>query len=30
MKPAPLYLKQYADQIQIGNFEDDLAKLSDL
>ncbi|MCK4502855.1 MAG: 3-hydroxyacyl-CoA dehydrogenase, partial [Desulfuromonadales bacterium] len=29
MKPAPLYLKQYAGQISIGNFDDDLAKLKD-
>jgi 3-hydroxyacyl-CoA dehydrogenase len=28
MKPAPLFLKQYADRIQTGNFEDDLAQLS--
>lgn len=28
MKPAPLYLKNYADRIEVGNFEDDLAKLS--
>lgn len=27
MKPAPLYLKEYAGQIQVGNLEDDLAKL---
>ncbi|MEA3362602.1 MAG: 3-hydroxyacyl-CoA dehydrogenase/enoyl-CoA hydratase family protein [Thermodesulfobacteriota bacterium] len=27
MKPAPLYLKQYAGQINIGNFDDDLGKL---
>ena len=27
MKPAPFYLKDYAAQIQIGNLEDDLAKL---
>ncbi len=27
MKPAPLYLKEYAAQITIGNFEDDLAQL---
>ncbi len=27
MKPAPLYLKEYASQIEIGNFEDDLTKL---
>jgi 3-hydroxyacyl-CoA dehydrogenase len=29
MKPAPLYLKEYASQIEIGNFEDDLTKLKD-
>ena len=29
MKPAPLYLTEYARQISIGNFEDDLAKVSD-
>jgi len=28
MKPAPLYLKNYIDRIEIGNFEDDLEKLS--
>ncbi|MBN1957017.1 MAG: 3-hydroxyacyl-CoA dehydrogenase/enoyl-CoA hydratase family protein [Desulfuromonadales bacterium] len=28
MKPAPLYLKDYAGQITTGNFEDDLDKLS--
>ena len=27
MKPAPFYLKDYATQIQVGNLEDDLAKL---
>ncbi|MCW8859636.1 MAG: 3-hydroxyacyl-CoA dehydrogenase/enoyl-CoA hydratase family protein [Deltaproteobacteria bacterium] len=27
MKPAPLYLKEYAGQISTGNFDDDLAKL---
>ncbi len=27
MKPAPLYLKEYAGQIEVGNFEDDLEKL---
>jgi len=27
MKPAPLYLQEYAAQITIGNFEDDLDKL---
>lgn len=29
MKPAPFYLPQYAQQIAIGNFEDDLPKLKD-
>ena len=29
MKPAPLYLQEYARQIEIGNFEDDLARLKD-
>ncbi len=29
MKPAPLYLKDYAALIQIGNFDDDLPKLKD-
>ncbi len=29
MKPAPFYLPQYAQQIEIGNFEDDLPKLKD-
>ena len=29
MKPAPFYLKEYADAIVIGNLEDDLAKLAD-
>lgn len=29
MKPAPLYLKQYATQISVGNLEDDLPKLKD-
>lgn len=28
MKPAPLYLKNYASRIEVGNFDDDLAKLS--
>lgn len=28
-KPAPLYVKSYADMIEIGNFEDDMAKISD-
>ncbi|HEY5673190.1 MAG TPA: 3-hydroxyacyl-CoA dehydrogenase/enoyl-CoA hydratase family protein [Malonomonas sp.] len=27
MKPAPFYLQQYATQISVGNFEDDLPKL---
>ncbi len=27
MKPAPFYLKEYAKQIEVGNLEDDLAKL---
>lgn len=27
MKPAPFYLTEYAGQIQVGNLEDDLAKL---
>jgi 3-hydroxyacyl-CoA dehydrogenase len=27
MKPAPFYLKEYASQIEVGNFEDDLVKL---
>ncbi len=29
MKPAPFYLKEYAAQIQVGNLEDDLAKLKE-
>ncbi|MCD6580938.1 MAG: enoyl-CoA hydratase/isomerase family protein [Desulfuromusa sp.] len=29
MKPAPFYLKQYAGQISVGNFDDDLGKLKD-
>jgi 3-hydroxyacyl-CoA dehydrogenase len=29
MKPAPLYLKEYASQIEIGNFNDDLPRLKD-
>ncbi len=29
MKPAPFYLPQYAEQISVGNFEDDLPKLKD-
>lgn len=28
-KPAPLYTKEMADRITIGNFEDDLAKIQD-
>jgi len=28
LKPAPLYLPEYARQIRIGNFEDDLARLA--
>jgi len=28
MKPAPLYLKEYASQIEVGNFEDDLGRLN--
>ena len=28
MKPAPLFLKDYANRIEIGNFEDDLGKLT--
>ncbi len=28
MKPAPLYLHSYAERIEVGNFEDDLDKLS--
>ena len=28
-KPAPLYVKSYMDMIEIGNFEDDMAKISD-
>ena len=28
MKPAPLFLKEYAKRIKIGNFDDDLAKLT--
>ncbi len=27
MKPAPLYLKEFAAQIEVGNFDDDLGKL---
>jgi len=29
MKPAPLYLKEYASQIKVGNFDDDLARLKE-
>ncbi len=29
MKPAPFYLKDFASQIEVGNFEDDLAKVKD-
>lgn len=29
MKPAPFYLTKYAAQIDVGNFDDDLAKLKD-
>ncbi|MGB3209331.1 MAG: 3-hydroxyacyl-CoA dehydrogenase/enoyl-CoA hydratase family protein [Desulforhopalus sp.] len=29
MKPAPLYLTEYASQIQVGNLEDDLEKLKE-
>ena len=29
MKPAPLYLKEYASQIEVGNFDDDLPRLKD-
>jgi 3-hydroxyacyl-CoA dehydrogenase len=29
MKPAPFYLKDYAAQIQVGNFDDDLVKLKE-
>ncbi|NNK13457.1 MAG: 3-hydroxyacyl-CoA dehydrogenase, partial [Desulfofustis sp.] len=28
IKPAPLYLKKYVDRVEVGNFEDDLARLS--
>lgn len=28
MKPAPFYLKEYVAQIEVGNLEDDLAKLN--
>src|SRR5210317_1748510 len=29
MKPAPFYLSRYAEQIEVGNLEDDLEKLKD-
>ncbi len=29
MKPAPFYLKEYANQIQVGNLDDDLEKLKE-
>ncbi len=29
MKPAPFYLKEYAKQIEVGNFEDDLVKVKE-
>jgi 3-hydroxyacyl-CoA dehydrogenase len=29
MKPAPLYLKDYAGQIRVGNFDDDMARLKE-
>ena len=29
MKPAPFYLKKYAEQISVGNFDDDLEKLKE-
>lgn len=29
MKPAPFYLKKYAEQIEVGNLEDDLFRLAD-
>ncbi len=29
MKPAPLYLKQYASQIAVGNFDDDMVRLKE-
>ncbi len=29
MKPAPLYLQEYASQIEVGNFDDDLTRLKD-
>ena len=28
-KPAPLYKKEFASRIKVGNFDDDLAKLAD-
>ena len=28
-KPAPLYVKSYADMIETGNFEDDMARIAD-
>ncbi|MBT8354157.1 MAG: 3-hydroxyacyl-CoA dehydrogenase/enoyl-CoA hydratase family protein, partial [Desulfofustis sp.] len=28
IKPASLYLKNYVDRVEVGNFEDDLARLS--
>lgn len=28
-KPAPLYVKQYAERITVGNFDDDLEKIKD-
>ena len=29
MKPAPFYLREYAGQIAVGNFEDDLSRLKE-
>ncbi len=29
MKPAPLYLEAYASQIEVGNFDDDLARIKE-
>jgi 3-hydroxyacyl-CoA dehydrogenase len=29
MKPAPLYLKEYSNQIEVGNFDDDLPRLKE-
>jgi 3-hydroxyacyl-CoA dehydrogenase len=29
MKPAPFYLKNYAEHIEVGNLEDDLSRLAD-